>query len=615
MKGVGFFYSRGEESELIGDFFTDSDVNSIFMQEDYGEIFEENHIPISSLESKIFNELQKKVYDIEKSEKMPVRGIFKIEDNKTSILDFQNANLKGKSKVRSLLNMYKDSIINLNDLVRNISLLDINNLFTDEIDFDTYDGNKLKLVVPIYGESGNRGVAYGRLVSDKNEVLNAYKKGEKVIYITEKAGPEDVIVMKKSAGVIMTKADPTSHPVILARSNNIPCVINTPDLKIGDKGILIENLEKILFGQEVTIDGTQGNIYGEKLNIRKNLDIDLLGELNSIFKRKCRIKVYSNSDSGEEFNKAKELGSDGIGLCRTEHMLFDDSDKINSLRSVLLSTNVKENLNDFISYQKKDFDKIFSNAKNERVVIRLIDPPLNEFLPTSENDLSQYLQYSGLSMEKYESIKNSLDESSGHFGIRGVRLGLLNKEVYVSQLEAILASAKSNKINEVNVLIPFISFRNEFLEMKRILKSYSQDSSPEIKLNIGAMIETPMSAFESDFYSRESDFLSYGLNDLTMATYALERVGSDQLLGKYIDAKIIESSPFEKVDYEPMQNLLRESIDKARGANKDITIGICSEQVNNFETINFLSKLSIDYISSTVQNVPLLRYNILRSNL
>jgi len=605
MKGTGIFYSRTGNKKLSGYFYEGINLDEIIMQDDYEVAPEESRLRLSDLDGKILLELSRMVYNNELTLGEPIRGIFSVGGEGVSIHEYGPSNLKGKEKIQSVISMFEEGNISRDDLIRAIGILDITNAISKEIIREEADP-------VIVGSGGSYGVAIGFLESKKGEIIKMHSQGRPAIYVTKKPGSEDMIIMKKSAGIIMTEGDPSSHPVILARSNNVPCVINLPEMIITDEEITYRG-KTIKMGQEITIDGANGEIYDGKMKIREGNDLKLFSDLELIIGSVSPIKVYANADSAEELRLAQELGATGLGLCRTEHMMFGTREKLNNLRCVLFSQeNQEKHLGNFVDYQREDFKEIFSQAEGQRVVTRLLDPPLNEFIPRGEEEIDSFLSYSGMVRKDYDLLEKKLLENASPLGIRGVRFGVTDPILYLAQVRSILEASGND---EANILLPFISFKNEFLNMSRLIKDYNHSNYQNSNLRIGAMIETPMSAFEVDFYAKNASFISYGLNDLTMTAFALERVGSDEMMRKYASKGIIQGNPFQSIIYKGMQDFISRSVNLARRSNEDVLIGVCSEQVIDPSTLNFFSTLPIDYVSTTGQSIPMVRHTLARSSL
>ncbi|MGM5483196.1 MAG: putative PEP-binding protein [Nanobdellota archaeon] len=602
MKGAGIFYSRVGKNTFFGDMYLGMSLDDIVMQDDYD--ISENKISLYDLDFDLQKNLKKKISEIEKLNGFPVRGTFKIEGSEVIISEYYDANIKGKEKIESMVDLFEEKVINKNSFSKNITFKDVHDIFSKEI---IRNGEN----ITFKGDSGSNGVGIGVLETNKEKVLENYEKGIPTIYVTEKPGSEDMIVMKKSNGMIMSEGDFTAHPVILAKSNNIPCVVNLPKMDINKKMVKY-NGQEIPVGSTITIDGTNGHIYNKKMSVKENNDDLLFSKLDAIFNKYKKFEVYANADSYSELALAQNMGAEGIGLCRTEHMVFENSNKLNNLRTILYSDKKKnKHLEDFIKYQISDISKIYDQSNDQRVVIRLLDPPINEFLPEGESDIDAFFSYSGMNKKEYELVESELKRNASHLGVRGTRFGIIDPKIYLAQVEAILEAAGKK---DANILLPFISFKEEFRQMKEKILDYKTKNYPKANLKIGAMIETPMSAIESDFYAKNADFISYGLNDLTMTSYALERIGSEEMMGEYVRKGIITKSPFESIVYEGMQKMLSYSINQAKINNPDILIGVCSEQVRDPDTLKFFSTLPIDYISSTGQSIPKIKYDIMRTD-
>lgn len=420
--------------------------------------------------------------------------------------------------------------------------------------------------------------------------------------------------MKRSAGIVIADGDPTSHPVILAKSYNIPCIINVPELTIQENGFRYKG-HFVPGGQTMSLDGASGKLYEGLVRLIETPKAELYDRVAAILTRDLPCEVHVNADNVDELALGLARGAQGLGLCRTEHLLLGDRHKLNALRTVLFAeTSDRNKLEDFIGLQAEDLRQIYACADGHRVVVRLLDPPLNEFLPQTAADLDAFLSYAQMDTRHYQALEARLRANASHLGIRGIRLGLTRPEAYLAQVQAILdAASHSAGAPAAHILVPFISFTTEFSQVSQAIRQFAKETFPAVDVHVGAMIETPMSALESGHYATMADFLSYGLNDLTMATYALERVGSARMLQAYVAQHLIAKSPFEAITYPGMKALLTDSVQRAKAANPAVRIGVCSEQVRDPETLKFFGTLPLDYVSTTAPSVSTVLYHLARN--
>ena len=421
--------------------------------------------------------------------------------------------------------------------------------------------------------------------------------------------------MKNSNGILTLTGGATSHAAVVARSMGVCAITSAKNIVIDEKNKLMKiNNTIIKEGDYISIDGSTGNVYLGKL---KTIDYKLDEYYEKFFnlvEKKNKLIVRCNADTKEDAILAKKLGAKGIGLVRTEHMFFDEK-RIFNFRKMILSTSKEErlkSLSKILPYQQKDFEEIFTIMDNEKVVIRYLDPPLHEFLPKEKEEIDKLSKDLKITSKELQNRIDYLKEFNPMMGHRGVRLLITYEEIAIMQTKAIinaLINVKKKNINpKIEIMIPLTVSEKEFIYIKDIIKKeiskISKENNIKINCKIGTMIETPRAAIISDKLALESDFFSYGTNDLTQLTYGFSRDDTPKFINDYYDKKIFEKDPFKTIDEEGVLKLVDMSIKNARKINNKIELGVCGEHASDKSSIYNFYKLGLDYISCSVYRIP-----------
>ena len=538
---------------------------------------------------------------------------FTIEDSVVYILQTRSAKRTAQASVKIAVDMHNE------------------NLLTKEEAINMVDANQITSVLhPQFKESSERdlfekglnaspGAAVGVIVFDPDTAELEAQKGRKVILVRDETSPEDIHGMFSSVGILTTKGGMTSHAAVVARGMGKPCVAGAEKLIIDYKKKTISNSSLTLEeGDLISIDGSTGEIFVGEIEMES---AELSDEFNTLMTWCDEYKKFfirANAETVVDTSKSLEFGADGIGLCRTEHMFFE-GERILPMREMIMSDSKQGRtraLNKIIDFQISDFKEIFKLMKEKPVTIRLLDPPMHEFLPKSEVEIAELANSTGVSTAYVSEVLSRINESNPMLGHRGVRLGISYPEIYKMQVSAIFKAAYSiyledkTKVNP-EVMIPLVMNSKEFKKMKKIIVSTIEKLEKELNYEfnylIGTMIELPSAALNSSAIGEDADFFSYGTNDLTQTTLGLSRDDASKFLAEYVEKNIFEIDPFVTVDENTVGKLISSSVTDGRNSNTNIKIGVCGEHAGDPKSIQFFNSLDIDYISCSPYRIPTAR--------
>ena len=538
---------------------------------------------------------------------------FTIEDSVVYILQTRSAKRTAQASVKIAVDMHNE------------------NLLTKEEAINMVDANQITSVLhPQFKESSERelfekglnaspGAAVGVIVFDPDTAELEAQKGRKVILVRDETSPEDIHGMFSSVGILTTKGGMTSHAAVVARGMGKPCVAGAEKLIIDYKNKTISNSSLTLEeGDLISIDGSTGEIFVGEIEMES---AELSDEFNTLMTWCDEYKKFfirANAETVVDTSKSLEFGADGIGLCRTEHMFFE-GERILPMREMIMSDSKQGRtraLNKIIDFQISDFKEIFKLMKEKPVTIRLLDPPMHEFLPKSEVEIAELANSTGVSTAYVSEVLSRINESNPMLGHRGVRLGISYPEIYKMQVSAIFKAAYSIYLEDktqVNpeVMIPLVMNSKEFKKMKKIIVSTIEKLEKELNYEfnylIGTMIELPSAALNSSAIGEDADFFSYGTNDLTQTTLGLSRDDASKFLAEYVEKNIFEIDPFVTVDENTVGKLISSSVTDGRNSNTNIKIGVCGEHAGDPNSIQFFNSLDIDYISCSPYRIPTAR--------
>ncbi|MGM0438532.1 MAG: putative PEP-binding protein, partial [Bacillota bacterium] len=431
--------------------------------------------------------------------------------------------------------------------------------------------------------------------------------------------PEDIEGMSKANGILTSRGGMTSHAAVVARGMGKCCVAGVGDIQVDEELKEFRVNDRIFKeGDYVSLDGSTGAVYAGIVKTTETYLSDNFKTLMNWSDKYRKLGVYANADTPNDAKTAVDFGAEGIGLCRTEHMFFD-SDRINSVREMIIADNInarKKALDKLFPYQKEDFKGLFKIMKNMTVTIRLLDPPLHEFLPQAEEDIEFLAEKLSVPVKKLKSTINDLEEVNPMLGHRGCRLGITFPEIYEMQVKAIISAALEVKEKmdydiKADIMIPLVGDQKELSVLrkraKKIAEELIRESDVQIKYSIGTMIEIPRAALLADEIAKYADFFSFGTNDLTQMTYGFSRDDAGKFINKYLDEEIFEKDPFTVLDQKGIGKLIEMAVNLGRKEKSDLKIGICGEHGGEPSSIDFCHKQNLDYVSCSPFRVSVAR--------
>ena len=478
---------------------------------------------------------------------------------------------------------------------------------------------KAKKEVVAKGLPASPGAASGTIVFSAEEAEAKAQKKEKVILVRIETSPEDIHGMHAAQGILTARGGMTSHAAVVARGMGKPCVSGAGDLQISyDKKTLKIGKLELKQGDTLTINGSTGEVM---LGLVPTVQPALTGNFEQVMKwadDTRTLKIRTNAETPLDAATARKFGAEGIGLCRTEHMFFD-AERIIAVREMIVSKDVegrKKAINKLLPFQRKDFEEIFKIMHGLPVTIRLLDPPLHEFLPHTAQDIADVAKAAGVDIETVKHRAQELHEMNPMLGHRGCRLGISFPEIYEMQAQAIFeAAAKVNKEKPntavIEVMIPLVMHIKELKTLKAMIVRIADEVSKreKVKLDylVGTMIELPRAALRAGEIAEEAEFFSFGTNDLTQTTLGISRDDAASFLGTYVEKGIFEKDPFVAIDEDGVGELVAIATERGRKTRKDIKLGICGEHGGNPATIHFCHRTGLNYVSCSPYRVPIAR--------
>ncbi len=540
---------------------------------------------------------------------------FTIEDRHLYMLQTRNGKRTAKAALKIACDLVDEGKITDKDAVM---MIDPRNL--DTLLHPTFDTEALKSVKEIgKGLAASPGAAAGKVVFTADDAKAAHEKGEKVVLVRLETSPEDIEGMKASEGILTVRGGMTSHAAVVARGMGTCCVSGCQEIIMDeDNKTFTLNGETFVEGSEISIDGSTGKIYK---GILPKVDASITGEFGRIMAwadKYRRLLVRTNADTPRDAKKARELGAEGIGLCRTEHMFFE-KDRIAAIREMICSDTVEERekaLAKLEPMQQKDFEELYEAMEGYSVTIRYLDPPLHEFVPTEEADIKLLADSQGKTVEQIKAIIASLHEFNPMMGHRGCRLAVTFPEIAQMQTRAVIKAAiavsrrKNIKIVP-EIMIPLVGEVKELKYVKNIVCETADEiiknENFDMEYHVGTMIEIPRAALTADEIAKEADFFSFGTNDLTQMTFGFSRDDAGKFLNSYYDKKIYENDPFAKLDQKGVGKLVKMAATLGRETNPSIHLGICGEHGGDPSSVEFCHNVGLDYVSCSPYRVPIAR--------
>ena len=541
---------------------------------------------------------------------------FTVEHGKLYMLQTRNGKRTAQAALKIACDLVDEGMRTEEEAV---AMIDPRNL--DTLLHPQFDTAALKAATPIgKGLGASPGAACGKIVFTAEDAEEWHARGERVVLVRLETSPEDITGMKASQGILTVRGGMTSHAAVVARGMGTCCVSGCGDIAMDEENKQFTLAGKTFHeGDWLSIDGTTGNIYDGEI---KTVDATIAGEFGRVMAwadKYRKLKVRTNADTPADAKKARELGAEGIGLCRTEHMFFEE-DRIAAFREMICSDTVEEReaaLEKILPYQQNDFKQLYEALEGNPVTIRFLDPPLHEFVPTEEADIEKLAKAQGKSVETIKTIIASLHEFNPMMGHRGCRLAVTYPEIAKMQTKAVIRAAIEVKKAhpdwnvEPEIMIPLVC---EVKELKFVKKVVVETADAEIaaagvdmKYEVGTMIEIPRAALTADEIAKEADFFSFGTNDLTQMTFGFSRDDAGKFLNAYYDTKIFENDPFAKLDQAGVGKLMEMAIKLGKPVNPKLHVGICGEHGGDPSSVEFCHKIGLDYVSCSPFRVPIAR--------
>ena len=613
--GTGVAFTRDPatgEKKLMGEFLKNAQGEDVVagvrtpmpiaqMEQEFPEAFAEF--------KKVCETLEKHYRDMQDME-------FTVEDRKLYMLQTRNGKRTAQAALKIACDLVDEGARTEEEAV---AMIDPRNL--DTLLHPQFDAAALKAATPVAKALGaSPGAACGKVVFTAEDAVEWAARGEKVVLVRLETSPEDITGMKSAQGILTVRGGMTSHAAVVARGMGTCCVSGCGDIVMDEENKKFELAGKTYTeGSEISIDGTTGNIYD---GIIPTVDATIAGEFGRIMAwadKYRKLKVRTNADTPADAKKARELGAEGIGLCRTEHMFFEE-DRIAAFREMICSDTVEEReeaLAKILPYQQGDFEALYEALEGNPVTIRFLDPPLHEFVPTEEADIEKLAKAKNKSVEEIKAIIDSLHEFNPMMGHRGCRLAVTYPEIAKMQTSAVIRAAINVKKKhpdwtvEPEIMIPLVGDIKELKVVKKVVVETADAeiaaAGVEMKYEVGTMIEIPRAALTADEIATEADFFCFGTNDLTQMTFGFSRDDAGKFLDAYYDAKIFESDPFAKLDQTGVGQLMEMAVEKGKKVRPSLHCGICGEHGGDPSSVEFCHKIGLDYVSCSPFRVPIAR--------
>ncbi len=569
--------------------------NTIFqLEEDMPESFKTLNEVCQTLE-KHYHDMQ----DIE----------FTIQDNQLFLLQTRSGKRTAPAAIKMAVDMVNEGLISKQEAVARVPANQVDQIFHPMIK------PKAKVKELGQGLGASPGAAVGKVVFTPEHALALAQEKEKIILVRMETSPEDIHGMSVAQAILTSKGGMTSHAAVVARAMGKPCVSGCGDLAVDiKKKKAVLNGTTIKEGDYISLDGTTGQVFKGQVELVQPKLTGSFSQLMSWVGKMRKLKVRANADTPHDALVAREFGAEGIGLCRTEHMFFEE-DRILWVRKMILSENEKdraEALKKLEPIQRRDFTEIFRAMEGLPVTIRLLDPPLHEFVPSVQSEIKVLARAMKISPSKLNKKIEAMKELNPMLGLRGCRLGIVYPSIYRMQVQAIMEAACKLAKKKIKVLpeimIPLVSTVNEFNLVRHhideVAQSVIEKTGVKVPYKVGTMIELPRAALSADKIAQKADFFSFGTNDLTQTTFGLSRDDAGSFLPEYIEQDVLQQDPFVSVDQEGVGALVKMAIEKGRGANEKLSLGVCGEHGGDPDSIEFFHKAGLDYVSCSPYRVP-----------
>ena len=554
---------------------------------------------------KIYDELYKISKKLEKHYKDMQDMEFTVEDGKLYMLQTRNGKRTGIASLNIAVDMAKEKLITKKEALMKLNPNDLNSML-----HKTFDSNALKTKNPLLkGLPASLGAVSGQICFTVDEVIQKSKENIPTILVRNETSPEDIEAMKYAVGIMTVRGGMTSHAAVVARGIGKCCISGCENVVIDEKkGELIVGSKVLKKGMYLSLDGTDGYIYDGVVETKQAVISENFVTMLKWAKEYKKLGVKANADTAKDASVALKFGAEGIGLCRTEHMFFE-KDKIFAIRKMIVALDKKERneaLKTLLKLQMKDFTELFKTVNGKVLTIRYLDPPLHEFLPKTNAEVKQLASSLNITEKELNEKINSLKEFNPMMGLRGCRLLIVYPEIALMQTKAIFkAMEEVNKQGidtNVEIMIPLVGDLKEFEYLKNII--VNEASKYNIKYKLGTMMEVPRGVINADEIAKQSDFFSYGTNDLTQMTFGFSRDDAGTFINDYYNKQILAFDPFKTIDINGVGKLMMVGNKLAKLSNKKIELGVCGEHGGDAESIKFFHKIGIDYVSCSPYRVP-----------
>ena len=613
--GTGVAFTRDPatgEKKLMGEFLLNAQGEDVVA----GVRTPQPIAALAEVMPEVFAQFQKVCDTLEKHYRDMQDMEFTIQDRKLFMLQTRNGKRTAKAALKIACDLVDEGMRTEQEAV---AMIDPRNL--DTLLHPQFDEKALQAAVPIgKGLGASPGAACGKVVFDAADAVAYAEKGEKVVLVRLETSPEDITGMKAAQGILTVRGGMTSHAAVVARGMGTCCVSGCGEIQMDEANKRFTLGGKVFTeGSEISIDGSTGKIYEGLLPTADAVIAGEFGRIMAWADKYRRLKVRTNADTPTDAKKARELGAEGIGLCRTEHMFFEE-DRIAAFREMICADTAAEReaaLDKILPYQQGDFEALFVAMEGNPVNIRFLDPPLHEFLPTEEEDIRRLADAQGKTIAQIKQIIASLHEFNPMLGHRGLRLAITYPEIPRMQTRAVIRAALNvQKLHPdwtivPEIMIPLTADAKELAFVKKIVVETADAeisaSGTELKYKVGTMIETPRACTVADEIAKIADFFSFGTNDLTQMSYGFSRDDAGKFLDAYYENKIFENDPFAKLDQKGIGFLMQTALRLGKEANPSLHTGVCGEHGGDPSSVEFCHKIGLDYVSCSPFRVPIAR--------
>ncbi|MBZ4649408.1 pyruvate, phosphate dikinase [Thermosipho sp. (in: thermotogales)] len=571
---------------------------------------------LKKINEAVYNELLSIMERLEKHYRDMQDIEFTIEKGKLYILQTRNGKRTSQAAIKIAVDLVHEGLIDKETAVMRVKPEDVERVLHPK--FDDEEVKNAKVIAK--GLPASPGAATGKVYFDAKKAEEMHKNGEAVILVRPETSPEDVGGMNAAEGILTARGGMTSHAAVVARGMGKPAVVGAEEIVVDEEKLEFKVGDVVVKeGEWISIDGTTGNVYLGKITTVKPQGLEgEVAELLTWADEIRRLGVRTNADVPRDAKVAREFGAEGIGLCRTEHMFFE-KDRIPKVRRMIVAKTKEQReaaLAELLPLQKEDFKGLFRTMKGLPVTIRLIDPPLHEFLPHEEDQMKEVAEQVGITVEELKSIVEQLHELNPMLGHRGCRLTITYPEIAVMQTKAIIGAAielkKEENIDVIpEIMIPLVGHINELKYVKKVVKETAdaliKESGIDLTYKVGTMIEIPRAAVTADQIAQEAEFFSFGTNDLTQMTFGFSRDDVGKFLPEYLEKGILEHDPFKSLDWEGVGQLVKMGTEKGKATRKDLKVGVCGEHGGDPRSILFFDAAGLDYVSCSPYRVPVAR--------